>query len=283
MPKIVHEEMQHPLTGGHPLRDTRMRDALTPGRVSTARDHRASGRFACLTYHRVGQEEDQYTVGEDQLRFQLGFLRAQGYAACDFEDLEVHLTAGSEFPVRYVVLTADDGHVSSLQFADLCEAYTCRATLFVTRDRSLFRPGFMGDAEIRALRRRGFSFGTHGTSHRKLTFISKSDCRQELEASKSWLEDVLGEEVRWMAAPGGYINRRVERMAREIGYTLIGTCRELMNSPQALALSGLVNRTSVRRHFSRDAFLHAVEGDARFYLARQLRAAALMIPKQILR
>jgi peptidoglycan/xylan/chitin deacetylase (PgdA/CDA1 family) len=59
------------------------------------------------------------------------------------------------------------------------------------------------------LRKRGFSLGSHGTTHRALTFLPSERCLAELTESKAWLEDVIGEEVRYLAAPGGFINSRV--------------------------------------------------------------------------
>jgi len=132
------------------------------------------------------------------------------------------------------------------------------------------------------LRRGGFSVGTHGTTHRKLTFLPKEQCLAELAESKRWLEDVIGEEIRHMAAPGDFINARVRKSAYESGYALVGTCNEWMNSPSAMTLPASVNRVNVGRHFSMRAFRHIVEGHSGFYVWRQIRSALLWLPKQVL-
>jgi hypothetical protein len=90
-------------------------------------------------------------------------------------------------------------------------------------------------------------------------------------------------EVRYMAAPGGFINARVMKSAYECGYALIGTCNEWMNSPDSMALPGSVNRVNVRRHFSNETFRHILEGHPGFYVWRQIRLALLWLPKQVLR
>jgi peptidoglycan/xylan/chitin deacetylase (PgdA/CDA1 family) len=177
----------------------------------------------------------------------------------------------------------DDGHETSLQAADLLEAHAFRATFFLTRERCLKRLGFIRAPDIRALRARGFSVGTHGTTHCALTFLPREQCVAELAESKRWLEDVIGEEVRYMAVPGGFINARVMRSACECGYTLVGTCNEWMNSPETMVLPCTVNRVNVRRHFSTGAFLRIIQGDLGFYTRRQVRALSLWIPKQLLR
>jgi hypothetical protein len=100
--------------------------------------------------------------------------------------------------------------------------------------------------------------------------------------SKQRLEDVIYEEVRYMAAPGGFINPRVMKSAFECGYALVGTCNEWMNSPDTMTLPRSVNRVNVRRHFSIRAFRHIVEGHSGFYVWRQIRSALLRLPKRVL-
>ena len=242
----------------------------------------AKHKFACLTYHVIGEGTNQYTLRKGQLHAHLRFLKAEDYIVDDFEGLETGLRSHQFVPSRYVVLTVDDGHDSSMRAADVLQAYGYRATFFLTRDRCLGKPHFVREPQIRELRKRGFSIGTHGTTHRKFTFMPEQLCVQELRASKQWLEDVIGEEVRYTAAPGGYIDGRVLRLAYGCGYVLAATCAELTNSPETITLPGKVNRVNVRQHFSLRTFRHAVEGYAGFYLWRQFRAAALTVPKRLL-
>ncbi len=240
-------------------------------------------QFACLTYHVIGEGQDQYTVGEKQFRDHLALLRGEGFVVESFEQLEARLRSQQDLPDQYVILTLDDGHHSSMCAADLLAEYDCRATFFVTRDRSQSKPGYIRTPQIRDLRERGFSLGTHGTTHRKLSFLPESSCIEELKGSKEWLEDTLGEEVRYMAAPGGFINARVLKLAEAQGYVLSGTCNEWMNSQQTMSLPGTVNRVNVRQHFTLAHLRRIVEGHLGFYLWRQVRSAALALPKQLLR
>jgi peptidoglycan/xylan/chitin deacetylase (PgdA/CDA1 family) len=240
-------------------------------------------QFACLTYHIIGEGRDQYTLSESQLRDHLRLLQAEGYVVDDFERLEIALRSNQGVPSRYIILTVDDGHESSMRAADALQAYGCRATFFLTRDRCLKKPRFIRESQIRELHKRGFSVGAHGATHRKLTFMAEATCMTELSDSKQWLEDVIGEEVRYMAAPAGFINSRVLRLACKCGYILTGTCREWTNSIETMGLPGMVNRVSVRQHFSLRTLRHAIQGQPGFYAWRQVRSAALKIPKQLLR
>jgi peptidoglycan/xylan/chitin deacetylase (PgdA/CDA1 family) len=239
--------------------------------------------FACLTYHGIGDQEGQYTVREASFRSQLDHLHAGDYMVEGFEGLQQRLASGDELPGRYVALTFDDGEVSTMRVADLLEEHSFKATVFVTRDRSLHNPAYIRESQIQELRRRGFSIGTHGTTHRKLTRISEQECRNELAESRRWLEDILGENVCFTAVPGGFLNSRVLRLAAEEKYSMIGSCREQMNAALYRPFPvRVVSRVSIRRHFSMATFISVVQGDPSFYLRRQLRAAALWLPKRLL-
>ena len=239
-------------------------------------------KFACLTYHVIGDSAGQYRLSAKQFQNQLALLQREAYVIDGFEGLELRLRSGQSLPSRYVVLTVDDGHVSALWAADLLGRCGGHASFFLTRDRCASKAGYLRENDIRELRRGGFSVGTHGVTHRGLTFLPKDHCIAELTESKRWLEDVIGEEVRYIAAPGGFINARVMKSAYECGYVLLGTCNEWMNSPATTALPGTVNRVNVRRRFSLQAFRHIVEGHPGFYLWRQIRATALAVPKRLM-
>ena len=239
-------------------------------------------QFATLTYHAIGRGNSSYSVSHQQLREQLGRLRDDGYVVEGFEQLEERLRSGRALPRRYTVITVDDGYESAMQAAESFAERGCFATFFLTRDWCLHRRGFLGPAEIREIREAGFSLGTHGTSHRKLTFLPEGDCLGELAESKAWLEDVTGEEVHYMAAPAGFINSRVLRLAHGLGYVLVGTCRERMNSPEAIRELGSVNRVNIRNYFSLRDFERIVGGHIGFYVWRRARSTALALPKQLL-
>ena len=238
--------------------------------------------FACLTYHIVGEGQGQYAVSEGQLREHLAFLKRYGYTVEGFDGLESRVRAGKDLPERYAVVTLDDGDYSAMVSADILSEFGFGATFFLTRDRSVGRSGYIRRSEIRELRSRGFSLGTHGTTHRKLTFLPERACLAELAESKEWLEGVLGEAVGYWAAPGGYVNRRVVACAKECGYVLGGTCREWMNTGKP-ALPATINRVNIRRNFSVDRIRRIACGDPAFYLWRQARSAALYVPKQLFR
>src|SRR5208337_448942 len=102
-----------------------------------------------------------YTLSARQLQDQLAFLQSEAYVIDSFEGLELKLRENQGMPTRYVVLTFDDGHESSLWAAGILEKCGGQASFFVIRDRSASKPGYIGEKDIRELRERGFSLGTH--------------------------------------------------------------------------------------------------------------------------
>ncbi|HEV2495907.1 MAG TPA: polysaccharide deacetylase family protein [Terriglobia bacterium] len=273
-----------PVNPADHLFDSFEKATLAVDSLAVMREVDIEHQFACLAYHAIehGQAAQRYIVGEQDLGVQLRFLKSENYVVEGFEQLESRLRSREPFPQRYVVFTVDDGETSSLRAADMLEEFRANATFFLTRDRSTRAPGYLRIAEIRELRRRGFSLGTHGTTHRGLAFLPEALCVTELRDSKRWLEDLLGEAVLYMSFPGGYVNRRTVELAKNLGYRLVGNSKERMNSPAALSLHGQVNRIAVRRNFSPRDFQRIVEGDRGFYLWRQARLVALAIPKTIL-
>lgn len=263
--------------------DLLSRSEIYPEPTDKPRGGALRPRFACLTYHIIGTGRNQYSIPLSQFSAQLGLLKSCSYAVEDFEHLEFRVRQSRLMPDPSVVLTIDDGHESSMKASDVLQSFGFRATFFVTRDRCLRKANYISESQIRQLRKAGFSLGAHGTTHRKLTRTPAKDCGIELAESKKWLEDVIGEPVPYMAAPGGYISRRVLQQAYECGYMLVGTCKERMNYLHNLTLPCAVNRVNIRRHFRLDAFRNVIEGNRGFYLGRQIRMAVLALPKYFLR
>jgi peptidoglycan/xylan/chitin deacetylase (PgdA/CDA1 family) len=80
----------------------------------------------------------------------------------------------------------------------------------------------MTPEQVRALRTAGMQVGAHTVSHPILARLDEHEARREISASKSTLEDLLGESVNLFAFPNGrpvddYTARDV-RLARECGF-----------------------------------------------------------------
>ncbi len=220
-----------------------------------------------------------YTLLWQMFLEQLDRLLADNFVVEGFGGLEKRLASGV-WPHHYALVSFDDGHQSFIRAAKELIVRGFQGTFFLTRDACLKRPDFLKSDEIRELSL-GVEVGTHGMTHRPLSLLSETEARLELRNSKHWLEDLIGREVRHMSAPGGYWNRTCQRLAREVGYTLVGNSVQWWNRPDAVARSGQVNRVALRAQFGPAVFDRILSRDLRFYGTRRLRSLLLALPNAL--
>ncbi len=176
---------------------------------------------------------------------------ATNYSPARFERLLIQL-GSSGWPVidicgtlpeqgRGVVISFDDGylHVADL-LPDLIGRLGLRPLIFMpsglighTNDWDYshrFCPTpHLDETGLRRLAEAGVTFGSHGTTHRDLTLCSPSQLKNELEDSRSRLQDITGQSVDTISYPFGKCNARVIEAASEAGYSRGFT----MSFPQA--------------------------------------------------
>ncbi len=189
-------------------------------------------RVPILMYHEITAQPrsaGHLAVAPDDFDEQLAYLRASGYTTLTAAEL-VQGMAGQavEWPAKPVVLTFDDGfadfHAAALP---LLQRHGCTATLFVTT-------GWVADAEpaaaagapcamlcwsqIEEASAAGIEIGAHSHHHPQLDQLGGDLLSQELEVSKTMLEDRLGVPVTGLAYPFGYSNSQVRAAASAAGY-----------------------------------------------------------------
>ncbi|MGH7907522.1 MAG: polysaccharide deacetylase family protein [Candidatus Binataceae bacterium] len=123
---------------------------------------------------------------------------------------------------KCALITFDDGHASDLLAAQALAARGFTATFFVPWS-SIGREHFLDLNGVNELSRSGFTIGSHGLSHCRLTDLDPDAIRRELSESKSRLEDLLGRTVADLAVPFGRYDRRVIKAALEVGYSRVMT------------------------------------------------------------
>src|SRR5438132_3902222 len=88
-----------------------------------------------------------------------------------------------------VVITFDDGWRDSLEIGGpILGSFGLRAFLFVATD-FVGRRHFLSRSELQRLPQGVFCIGSHGRTHRLLNRLSDDEIREELRASKAFLED----------------------------------------------------------------------------------------------
>ena len=149
------------------------------------------------------------------------------------EQFEAHLDAVARTGLRVglvgdgaepdVAFTFDDGGISALAAAAALEHRGWRGHFFVTTGR-VDTPGFLSADDVRELRARGHSIGSH--SHTHPTYMGKLDrlaIDSEWMASRERLGALLGAPPASASVPGGFISRDVVASAAAAGFTQLFT------------------------------------------------------------
>jgi peptidoglycan/xylan/chitin deacetylase (PgdA/CDA1 family) len=194
--------------------------------------------LVALTYHRVAEDGppalSDYRAPLASFEGQMQWLADNGYAAISLPKLEDHVWAGADLPSRAVLISFDDGYLDVLtQAAPVMARHGFVGAMFLVSDRigktSRWDEAFgaparlLNGSQIRALRRRGWSFGAHGRRHAPLTGLAPDELRRELSACRRALARRLGD-CTTLAYPYGDSDEAIAREAYAQGFRLAFTC-----------------------------------------------------------
>lgn len=238
-----------------------------------------AGRTVILMYHAVenpgspsGYTEKGeliYVVSESDFREQIAMVADSG--------IDVGLP-GEQAEGSSLILTFDDGHLSNHSIVlPILRDTGIKAAFFVTS-------GFIGtenhmtEEMIRELDDAGMIVGSHAKTHRFLTDLSDEEAGLELSASKEVLERIVGHTVDCFSAPGGRIDGRIERLAREAGYRWIFTSEAMVNTDLSPAVSA--GRFAIMRNSSPEWYSMVLTGSVP--LGGRIKYGILGVLKKVL-
>ncbi len=176
-----------------------------------------------LNYHDIDRSFSPFfsTIPPEIFKKHLSFFKKYSIEIIDFE----HYFKKD----KGVVITFDDGFRNLYYYLpELIKEFKFRPIVFVVT-------GFLGEKsnwdiwinrgehlsikEIKYLNSLGVIFGSHTHNHYLLTALDKKDLRYELDYSKKIIEDLTGEEVKYLSYPFGKYNEYVIETAKETGYS----------------------------------------------------------------
>jgi peptidoglycan/xylan/chitin deacetylase (PgdA/CDA1 family) len=230
-------------------------------RLAAEEWRRATRGVPVLLYHAFGEEPSRFVIPPRTFARQMRVLALLGYDVVPYGALSEALRGKS----RTAVLTIDDGYADNgTDAADVLARHGFGATVFVVTGRLgadndwsdapplLGRPMLTAE-DLRRLRARGIEFGAHTRSHPSLPDLSDEAVADEIESSRSGLEQALGEPVRSFAYPYGRVDERAVAAVRRAGFT--GACT---TEPRPARLDDdplLIPRIEIRRSDSLLRFL----------------------------
>ena len=215
-------------------------------------------RIPVLMYHRIGtthnDRESRYCIPPNRFATHMHRLSALGMRACSLTDFFTWLEQEQALPEGSFLLTFDDGFLGVYEHAAaVLQELGWPATVFLVsrligRENEWCKtenPGgatypLLAPEHITAMRKIGFSFQSHTRLHADLTTLSEDTLEEELAGSRQDLEDMLGEQVRYLAYPYGRLNDHVISATRAAGYEAAFSTQPGFNRPG-------VDRYQVRR------------------------------------
>jgi peptidoglycan/xylan/chitin deacetylase (PgdA/CDA1 family)/folate-dependent phosphoribosylglycinamide formyltransferase PurN len=167
------------------------------------------------------------------------------------------------------VFTFDDGGSSAVAAAGMLEEFGWRGHFFITTDRIGTR-GFLSEAQLVELRRRGHVIGSHSCSHpARMTSCTRAELDREWGESLRKLERVLGEAVTTASIPAGYYSRGIAAAAARAGVRVLFTS-EPVRSRRVVVGCTVAGRFSIQRGVSAAWVASVVAGDVWPRLQRHL-------------
>jgi peptidoglycan/xylan/chitin deacetylase (PgdA/CDA1 family) len=162
------------------------------------------------------------------------------------ERFEAHLSAIARARDVPPTLTFDDGGISALYAAEALERRGWRGHFFVTTDYIGAR-GFLDEAGIRALHRRGHTIGSHSCSHPlRIGHCSWPRLVDEWARSHARLSEILGTAPSAASIPGGDFAPRVAEAAARAGFSDVFTSEPTASVRRVFGLT-LRGRFTIRR------------------------------------
>lgn len=180
-----------------------------------------------LSYHKIISrlEIGLNTLPPDRFRQQMYYLKDQGFQSITFRDV-----LNQNIPPHPLIITFDDGYSSVYQHAlPVLQELGFRAVIFIisnyigqanTWDANLLAIKFshLDESQIKALADAGMEIGSHGVSHRALTFLPPEQLEYELIHSREKLTALSGKEIITFAYPFGVQNTVVQKAVQQAGY-----------------------------------------------------------------
>lgn len=156
---------------------------------------------ACLMLHgigptpeRISPDERPYWISERSFAFVLAEAAAHGAR-----------------------LTFDDGNDTDARIAlPMLQAAGLTGAFFIPSDR-IAMPGYVTEADIRALHAAGMEIGSHGCAHLNWLRAGDTDIAYDVTHSVERLARIIGAPVRSVAIPYGQCDRRVLAVLRRLG------------------------------------------------------------------
>jgi len=193
-----------------------------------------NGSVPIFFYHRIGpvaagKMSQRLTVSPERFAFQMWLMAKLGYRTIAMDELADALGAG-EVPRKRFVISFDDGFAGLYRHAlPILEQYGFTAIVYLVASRIgdidrwdeglgfPLQPLLSWD-QILSMAARRIEFGSHTSSHPRLTSLDDAGLGDEIAGSRKILADGLQRPVRHFCYPYGAHDARVIEAVKAAGF-----------------------------------------------------------------
>lgn len=175
-----------------------------------------------FAFHNVADnlKKDPYgmVVGIASFENELKKIKENGYKTIFVSELGSYLERGEKVPNKEIALTFDDGKNNFYtNVFPLLKKYNMKVSLYIiTGVRS---KNYLTQEQIKELSQSGLvEIGSHTAYHQFLSKMSEADQLKELQNSKKYLDDLLGQNITVICYPYGVHNEKTKEIAKKAGY-----------------------------------------------------------------
>jgi peptidoglycan/xylan/chitin deacetylase (PgdA/CDA1 family) len=180
-----------------------------------------------LCYHNTADDGWRFSTPIREFKKQIGYLK-NNYSFITANELEKFLRGKIRLKNKSVLLTFDDGYKGLLDVKKYLKEKNIKPVVFVLSDFENANVNEIGTdhgkfltlPDIKQLKEAGWTIGSHGATHAKLTTLGKLEVEQEILASKKKLEIVLGSRIVLFSFPKGFYNNQIINMVKKAQYSL---------------------------------------------------------------
>ena len=191
-------------------------------------------KLTILTYHSIDNSGSAISISPVLFSQHLRYLKEKHFSVITLSE-GLKLLTGHEPLYKKVVLTFDDGYENFHSRAfPLLSQYHFPATVFVVarylgresnweKKNRVSAQRLMNWGQVEKLSHSGIEFGSKSLTHRDLTRISIDEVREEVEESRTMIEEHVGKGVHIFSYPFGVYNSTVREMVRKYYDAAVGT------------------------------------------------------------
>lgn len=182
-------------------------------------------RLPILMYHSISRG-NQLRVPKQQAVAELTYLAKHHYETLTTAQAIRALTTNSVPQKKVVWITLDDAYKDNQKLLPTLKKYHQHVTIDAITGFT-HKSDHLSLAQMKALQATGrVDFASHTVQHLNLDALTTAQQKQELVASKQWLDAKLHQDTRMLCYPAGRANATTHRLAKAAGYQIALTTQE---------------------------------------------------------